>query len=357
MSETLRIGLVIVAFAFILFGAFHLELFILDIRAKRLLRKRPKRSKYLSRQEKIDHAIMGEHLPWWASNLIVFAGSVLLGVSQVLSSAFSADTPEWSAQPWRAQPYGVRDYELSSFLGDFLPSVVLALPAVWVACYVISEFIPNIRAAMIKRDKKAKRRAAASSAADPGVIRHTERLAQSAKHSRYKTPGSTEAIKAKAERITKKLRAEVYASESDWDLLFNFPALQDMRVAQTAEFYQLFRKLSEAELMADESRASHASVKEFLQCAQDATKAWKRAASHAREIGLTYLDVQKAQDAAMAIRLLPMIDPDSRASENERQIAYSRLERIARSLGFRPAVREMMLEGAAMRSMITDGNG
>ncbi|MDD7465113.1 MAG: hypothetical protein PUK59_02600 [Actinomycetaceae bacterium] len=331
MADVLGIGLIACAFALILFGAFHVELFILNARGKK--------RKNLSREEKIYRAVINERLPVWVANLIIFAGAMIFGLSKVIHRAFFINTAG----------KGFASYGLNDLWNDFLLGLlgaVVALPIVWLVCYALASIIPDLHKAMVVREKASQRSAS-----------HSVRTADSSKStSRYKAPSSAASMKAKAQRITKELRAEVYESENDWDTLFHFPALQDMSVPQTAKFYQLFRELSEAELMADDLHASHTAIRAFLDCAQKATQAWKYATSHAREVGLTYLDTQKAADAATAIRLLPVIDPDSGASENERQTAYARLERIARSLGFQPAVTATMLDGAAMRSMITDGN-
>lgn len=168
----------------------------------------------------------------------------------------------------------------------------------------------------------------------------------------FSTEESVARMVANGRQQMQEIHQNILAAETDWDMLFHFPALQDTRVPETGHFYERYRKLQDAELALDGKNTTAMQARNFQRAAHFASRAWRKADHNARLLGLSYLSTDKAKDAATALRLLPIVKENSGASPAEQRAAFIRLERIARKLGFKAATINNLIDSAEQRGLL-----
>ncbi|MCI6574864.1 MAG: hypothetical protein PT944_02860 [Actinomycetaceae bacterium] len=168
----------------------------------------------------------------------------------------------------------------------------------------------------------------------------------------FSTPESVARMVENGRQQMSQLQQKILAAETDWDMLFHFPALQDVRVPETGRFYELYRKLRDTESALNGENTTAIQARNFQRAARYAARAWTKADHNSRILGLSYLSTDKAKDAATALRLLPIVKEDSGASPAEQRAAFIQLERTARKLGFKALTINNLIDSAEQRGLL-----
>lgn len=134
-----------------------------------------------------------------------------------------------------------------------------------------------------------------------------------------------------------RIRAKLYEAETDWDMLFNFPAITDISVPTTAKLHVALRNLdsvgSDIPLSLRNNPEKTDKILEYaypksvlaLECA------WQAAFAHARLVGQSVLPA-KERETVREIQQLLKTALDSGASENERDMFYRRAQKLIKTL-------------------------
>lgn len=129
------------------------------------------------------------------------------------------------------------------------------------------------------------------------------------------------------------LKAKFLKSETDWDLLFKYPALQDVSVPQTAA---MVRAMAAAE-NTDSTRptglseTSDISGLAYPRAVDAFSIAWRIATEHAQRVGQKNIPREERKKIKLVRTLLNIAD-DAGSSETERENAYRQIQRLLKEI-------------------------
>lgn len=167
-----------------------------------------------------------------------------------------------------------------------------------------------------------------------------------------------EAFTTRANRV----RAKLYEAETDWDMLFSFPAITDVSVPATAKLHAAMRQLDVVSseipqsLKEDPDKAQDLTTYAYPKAVLALEGAWQAAFAHARLVGQSVLPAEE-RETVREIQQLLKTAMDSGASEHERDMFYRRAQKLIKTLRHVsvPDRAFSVLEGRT-RLMITAGD-
>lgn len=122
-------------------------------------------------------------------------------------------------------------------------------------------------------------------------------------------------------------------AETDWDMLFSYPALQDSSVPQTAAMVRAMVKAGQIDdtqpstLTEDSDLSQHS----YSQAVNAFADAWHEAYEHAKKVGQTGITNEERKIIALIRQLLSLAE-NSAAAPNERSMAYIRAQKLIKTL-------------------------
>lgn len=130
------------------------------------------------------------------------------------------------------------------------------------------------------------------------------------------------------------LKAKALEIETDWDLLFSYPALLDASVPQTREFHRALKDLDSAsnEPPAGINLSMEISGLPYPKLVKETDDAWTAAWSFAQRTGLKLIPRSERKKLDQIERLLKLAR--SGGSEHERSVAYERVAKLIGELQF-----------------------
>ncbi len=150
------------------------------------------------------------------------------------------------------------------------------------------------------------------------------------------------------------LKLAVLDAETDWDLIFQYPALVDGSVPQTRDFHRALREVEaqSATPPADLSLSMAIGELPYPRLVRAADEAWASAWGFARRTGTRLIPRDERKKIDQIVKLLRMARSTG-GSEHERAIAYERAARLIGELRF-VKVPEATLQalGAESRLML-----
>lgn len=129
------------------------------------------------------------------------------------------------------------------------------------------------------------------------------------------------------------IKAKVYEAETDWDMLFNFPALADVSIPATAKLYKVLRDLDmiDQELPIDVTAETDLTTLAYPKTLLRLEAAWDAAFTHARRVGDSIIPAEE-REKVQKIQTYLRTAMDNGSSENERQMAYDRAHKLIKQL-------------------------
>lgn len=124
------------------------------------------------------------------------------------------------------------------------------------------------------------------------------------------------------------LKKKFYESQTDWQMLFDFPSLQDLRVPETQE---LIKALDTADAV-DSTIPSSIDIEESLteyaypKAVDELGKTWEIALSHAKRVGQKGLSKNERYTIAKIRKALTLAERG--ATDGERANAYATIKRL-----------------------------
>lgn len=128
------------------------------------------------------------------------------------------------------------------------------------------------------------------------------------------------------------LKKKFYESQTDWQMLFDFPSLQDLRVPETQE---LIKALDTADAV-DSTIPSSIDIEESLteyaypKAVDELGKTWEIALSHAKRVGQKGLSKNERYTIAKIRKALTLAERG--ATPHERAAAYERVKALIENL-------------------------
>lgn len=172
---------------------------------------------------------------------------------------------------------------------------------------------------------------------------------------RAKVRAEAEAKWAKLVERHRSLEAKVLHAETDWDMLFSYPALTDVSVPTTAAMFRAMNAATAAEVSMPSGNLDRASTAwhPYAQAVDDFALAWEAAYRHAKRLGQA--GIPKAELKTVAeIRTLLALAENSGSSDMERRHAYTRAQRLMGELtSFHLPEKALAQVEAASRQMLT----
>lgn len=158
-----------------------------------------------------------------------------------------------------------------------------------------------------------------------------------------------------------RVRAKLYEAETDWDMLFSFPAITDVSVPATAKLHASLRNLDSigsdipSSLKKDPEKTDKILEYAYPKAVLALEGAWQAAFAHARLVGQSVLPAEE-RETVREIQQLLKTALDSGASEHERDMFYRRAQKLIKTLRHVsvPDRAFSVLEGRT-RLMITAG--
>lgn len=131
------------------------------------------------------------------------------------------------------------------------------------------------------------------------------------------------------------IKEKALAAETDWDMLFSYPALSDVSVPQTAAFHRALKTadLTAPEPPADINLSMDLADLPYPKAVTAAGEAWTLAYDFARKVGLTLIPADERKKIDQIMKLLE-IARRSGGSDHERNIAYERVAKLVKELHF-----------------------
>jgi len=131
------------------------------------------------------------------------------------------------------------------------------------------------------------------------------------------------------------IRRKIYNAETDWDMLFSYPALTDVSVPATAALYRALRTVDDLDstrpASTDADEEKDLSTLAYPKAVQELEAAWKKAFQNARRIGMSTVPEDERRKVEEIRRLLALA-MDSGSAEAERQVAYDRAQKLIKKL-------------------------
>lgn len=154
------------------------------------------------------------------------------------------------------------------------------------------------------------------------------------------------------------LKDKVIEIETDWNLLFSYPALVDPTVPQTREFHRALRVADNltSEAPADLSLAVAINELPYPTAVGAADETWRAAWSFAQRTGTKLIPKDERKKIDQIVQLLKLAR-DGGGSEHERSVAYDRATKLIGELSF-VKIPEAALKAIDMeaRQMIEAGS-
>lgn len=148
------------------------------------------------------------------------------------------------------------------------------------------------------------------------------------------------------------IKANVLEIETDWDLLFSYPALVDASVPQTLALHRALSKLDSASSIAPAGLNLSMEISElpYPKLVTEAQEAWRAAWSFAQRTGLKLIPRAERKKLDQISKLLELAR-NGGGSEHERSVAYSRISKLVGELQFVkvPEVAMQSIEGERRR--------
>ena len=122
-------------------------------------------------------------------------------------------------------------------------------------------------------------------------------------------------------------------AETDWDMLFNYPALTDLSVPTTAAMVRAMQAAADADDHRPENldEDTDLSTMAYPKAVAAFGVAWDAALRHARKLGQSGIPAEERKQIRQ-IRDLLAIAEDTGATENERQMAYGQALSLIKKL-------------------------
>lgn len=129
------------------------------------------------------------------------------------------------------------------------------------------------------------------------------------------------------------IKRKIYNAETDWDMLFSYPALTDVTVGATADLYRAQRKVDDLDSTrpSDIDESSELSTLVYPRAVQELEAAWKKAFNTARRIGMDAIPEDERRKVESIRRLLAMATSPG-STDAERQTAYDRAQKLIKEL-------------------------
>lgn len=130
-----------------------------------------------------------------------------------------------------------------------------------------------------------------------------------------------------------KLRTKFLKSETDWDLLFKYPALQDVAVPQTASMIRAMNTANNTDPSCPPNLTEDTDISQlaYPRAVGNFAIAWRVATEHARMVGQKYISREDRKRIKLIRTLLNIVE-DGSASETERGNAYTQVQRLLKQL-------------------------
>ena len=134
-----------------------------------------------------------------------------------------------------------------------------------------------------------------------------------------------------------RVRAKLYEAETDWDMLFSFPAITDISVPATAKLHAALRSLDSVgsdiplSLKNDPEKTDKILEYAYPKSVLALESAWQAAFAHARLVGQSVLPAEE-RETVREIQQLLKTALDSGASEHERDMFYRRAQKLIKTL-------------------------
>lgn len=134
-----------------------------------------------------------------------------------------------------------------------------------------------------------------------------------------------------------RVRAKLYEAETDWDMLFSFPAITDISVPATAKLHAALRNLDSVgsdiplSLKNDPEKTDKILEYAYPKSVLALESAWQAAFAHARLVGQSVLPAEE-RETVREIQQLLKTALDSGASEHERDMFYRRAQKLIKTL-------------------------
>lgn len=130
-----------------------------------------------------------------------------------------------------------------------------------------------------------------------------------------------------------KLIKKFLAAETDWDMLFKYPALTDVNVPTTRDMVRAMQAAADADSHRPETLDENTdlSALPYPRAVREFGLAWDAALRHAKKVGQDGIPKEERQKINK-IRSLLALAENSAASENERQLAYKRAHDLVKEL-------------------------
>lgn len=160
---------------------------------------------------------------------------------------------------------------------------------------------------------------------------------------------------AKLKERHRALEAKVLHAETDWDMLFSYPALTDVSVPTTAAMFRAMNAATAAEVSMPDVNLERATTAwhPYAQAVDDFALAWEAASLHAKKLGQAGIPKEERKKVAEIRTLLAMAE-NSGSSDLERRHAYARAQRLMDELtSYHLPAKALAQVEAASRQMLT----
>lgn len=138
-----------------------------------------------------------------------------------------------------------------------------------------------------------------------------------------------EAVITRHQRLTRRY----LESETDWDMLFSYPALQDVSVPETSAMIHAMLTANDSDPSQPDSltEVSDLSDYSYVRAVNNFDTAWQRALENATKIGQSGIPRQERKTIKQ-IRTLLNLAENAGATPAERELAYSRAQLLIKTL-------------------------
>ena len=135
------------------------------------------------------------------------------------------------------------------------------------------------------------------------------------------------------EDVHNALRAKMVAAETDWDMLFTYPALSDTSYRATRNLHQAARaaELAATDMPADFDERTPLDSLPYMQAITALDKAWGVALKNAKKVGLRKVSDEERRTIGR-IRTLLTIAEGAGASAADRDTAYAQIQKLVGKL-------------------------
>lgn len=122
-------------------------------------------------------------------------------------------------------------------------------------------------------------------------------------------------------------------AETDWDMLFNYPELQDSSVPQTASMVRAMMKAASMEQSQPSTLTETSDLDRYPypQAVSAFEHAWYIAYEHAKKVGQSRIPSEERRLIKQIRQILELAE-NSGATQSERDLAYSRVSKLIKAL-------------------------